>query len=352
MQTIENWQAARRFKSVQYSVYAFSMLGAPLVLLLCTLLVPTPSSVRWLRDALHLHRTVLVYPLWAVCAGVFVLGCTALYRFYSPLPSLQGVSHRQRKLLGLPYSEGLLAQELRGAQSASATSAAADGMRKRSTLTSAALSTLADTAAPINPSSTPGRWAQPAPSASPSLSTPSKSGARPSYAGNGAMTDAKELQQFISQANQQALGQTPPPSTASSSFYSPYRPSSGWSAFGSGVNQTPPYATSVRSTLTLPRGGTAHSGALRSGRYALDDPRSDTESAERANEVGTRPALKLLNRHTPSHADGRTLCALCVCSCSMSWASRTPSICGRETSRRSDCVVLPCTRGEWMRVRH
>ena len=334
MQIIDAYHAARRHKTMQRYVYATAMLTAPLVILLCSLLLDAPAPVQAVCDLLHLRPALLRYPLWLLCAGMWVAGCVALYRFYAPLPSLQGVSHRQRQLMGLPYDADLLAQETVAAPPPAATTAA-EGLRKRNSLAQAALSSLAETAMststsarrPLPASTSP----FPALSATSSI-TPMKGGAWSSY-GDTSMTDAKELQRFIAATDQPVLMQTPPPSSASS-FYSPYRSPAGLGSYGSGVGHTPPYATSVRTTSTLVRGGSTHSGGLRSGRYALDDPRADSESAERANEVLHPHSIAVSTPERLLHASSltsiRLLCSHCVV-VHRGWASPTLSTCGLAT---------------------
>ena len=315
MQIIDAYHAARRHKTLQRYAYAVSMLVAALLLALCSLLVDAPAAVLAVCDVLHMRPALLRWPLWLLCAGAWVAGCVGLYRYYAPLPSLQGVSHRQRKLMGVPYDADLLAQEAI-AVPPRATVIAAEGLRKRHALAQAALSSLAEEAMPTSTSTATRRPLPASTSPFPSLSsssfiTPTKGG-WPSY-GDAAMTDAKELHRFIAAAEQPPPVQTPPPLSASS-FYSPYRSPGALGGYGGGMSHTPPYATSVRTTSTLVRGGSTHSGGMRSGRYALDDPRADSESSERANEVcHTRAASS--SHHLLLHTSSLTSCCCCCCCC-------------------------------------
>ena len=109
------------------------MTVAPPLLLLLWLLTPLPSSVSLLRWELPLPSWAVSYPLYTLCPALLLTGLLALYRFYSPPPSLQGVSHRLRKLHGLPYSDTLLAQEMAPAprREEAAVAGGDAGMRRR-----------------------------------------------------------------------------------------------------------------------------------------------------------------------------------------------------------------------------
>ena len=247
------------------------------VLLLGVLVLPLPEAVVLFGvEALTLPMGWVRWPVLLLSIVLLVLGAVALYRFYAPLPSLNNVSQKQRKLLGLPYTEDALTQQTTATTPSTPADSfqTADSIRRRN---NAAVSMFA-AAPPVNRSSLfPSSNDSPFPALSAtSLFTPVK---RESLDTSGAMTDEKQLHQFFAeQASKQAqLQATPPSAFSASSYYSPYRTGGGLSS------HTPPYATSVRTLPTMARAGP--SGAARSGRFALEDPRSDAESAERANEV-------------------------------------------------------------------
>ena len=154
----------------------------------------------------------------------------------NPLPLLNNISQKQRKLLGLPYTEDALTQQTVAIASSTLTNTIqpADSIRRRNNV---AVSMFAF-APPVNRNSvfSSSESTFPALSAT-SLFTPVK---RPLLDSNGAMTDERQLQQFFAeQASKQAQMQSTPASAYSaSSYYSPYRTSGGLSA------HTPPYATS------------------------------------------------------------------------------------------------------------
>ena len=272
-ETVARWHAAQRYKTVAQYGTALTLLAVGVVLLLCAVVVPLPVAVVLFGvEALTLSMGWLRLPVFVLGVVLLALGAVALYRFYAPLPSLNNVSQKQRKLLGLPYSEeSFLQSTSTTAPSIPADSMQpADGIRRRN---NAAVSMFAS-APLINRSALYPTSDSPFPTLSAtSLFTPVK--ATP-LDNSGAMTDEKQLHQFFAeQASKQAqLQSTPASAYAASSFYSPYRTGGGLSS------HTPPYVTSVRTLPTMVR-----SGPSGSGRFALEDPRSDAESAERANEV-------------------------------------------------------------------
>jgi len=277
-ETVARWHAAQRYKTVTQYGTAVSLLAVAVLLLLCVLVLPLPEAVVLFGvEALTLPMGWLRWPVLPLSIVLLALGAVALYRFYAPLPTLNNVSQKQRKLLGLPYTEDALTQSTTAAAATSMPADSfqpADGIRRRN---NAAVSMFAS-APPVNRNSLFPATESPFPALSAtSLFTPVKPAPLDS---SGAMTDEKQLHQFFAeQATKQAQLQSSPTSAYSaSSYYSPYRVSGGGLS-----SHTPPYATSVRTLPTMVRSGP--SGATRSGRFALEDPRSDAESAERANEV-------------------------------------------------------------------
>ena len=264
----------------QYAT-AMALLSVGVLLLLGVLVLPLPEAVVLFGvEVLTLPIRWLRWPVLILSVVLLGLGAVALYRFYAPLPPLNNVSQKQRKLLGLPYTEDAVPQQA----TAFAPSLAADNMQPADTIrrrNNAAVSMFASVNRNRDSFTTANDSPFPATSAT-SLFTPIKQ--QPPLDSSGAMTDERQLQQFFAdQASKQAHAQSTPGSGYSaSSYYSPYRSSGGMSA------HTPPYATSVRTLPTMVR--TGPSGAVRSGRFDLQDPRSDAESAERANEVRSTPA--------------------------------------------------------------
>ena len=129
------WHAAQRYKTVTQYGTAVSLLAVGVVMLLCVLVAPLPRSVVLFGvEAMTLPIGWLRWPVLVLSVVLLVLGAVALYRFYAPLPPLNNVSQKQRKLLGLPYTEDALPQSTTASTTSSLaadTIQPADGIRRR-----------------------------------------------------------------------------------------------------------------------------------------------------------------------------------------------------------------------------
>ena len=259
---VDRWRIAQRYKTRAHwrRTVAIGVIG--ILLLLIALLAPNIASFFDLPRFVH-HLTVRI-ALATFAVALFIVAAIGFFRFYASSPSLEGIPHRRRRLLGLPYDPTMAEIEPIKSQTVSLPPAANPAF---SSTINANLITPVKLSQPNNNFMTP----------------TSQISSFNSRHASGVLTNESQLTSalvsFERQQNQLLALQTP---TTSQQILSPYH-----QQFSNQTFPSTPYQTSVRFTPTSIPNIPSH------GKLSVEDERSDSESMKISQELYQR--LNIIN---------------------------------------------------------